>query len=305
MAFDLERIEEKIDRAEAGSIQINTEIGGGLKLQSMAEAFELSKLMSLSGAAVPKFLRGNPGGCLAIILRALRWGFDPFFVAEKSYLVNNKGEEKIAFEAQILHAVIEAHAPVVGRLRCRYAGEGDERTCTIYGQPKAEVDPLEYTTPTLGKLKAARGVNDYGKLKGSPLYENDPDQQLWYFGVRSWARKYYPDILGGVYTPGELGGDAAKDVTERPSLKDRLRAKRHATGEAKRGFDAENTERAITAASAPITEENVIDAVAATEPASDFPGDRPLPTTGSEGSSNEHASTETHANTAVNGCPAA
>ena len=41
--------------------------------------------MSVSGAAVPVHLRGNPGACLAICTKALRFNFDPFSLAEHSF----------------------------------------------------------------------------------------------------------------------------------------------------------------------------------------------------------------------------
>src|SRR6188768_1266564 len=114
--MDITEIERRVDRAIAAPITVNAEIGG-IALQNMGEVMEFAKLMSVSGSAVPKYLRGNPGGCLAICSRALRWQMDPFAVAEKSYQVVNKGEERIAFEAQLVHAVITARAPLKTRLR--------------------------------------------------------------------------------------------------------------------------------------------------------------------------------------------
>jgi len=104
---DVVELEKRVDRAIAAPIPINAEVGG-VALENMGQVMEFAKLMAVSGAAVPKYLRGNPGACLAICSRALRWQMDPFAVAEKSYMVTNKGEERIAFEAQLVHAVITA-----------------------------------------------------------------------------------------------------------------------------------------------------------------------------------------------------
>ena len=245
MAFDIQEIEKKLDRAEAGSIQVKAKIVSGVQFKELSEIFDYAKLMAISGPAVPSYLRGEPGRCLAIISRALRWDFDPFFVAEKSYLVNNRGEEKIAFEAQLIHAIVESHAPIKGRLRCRYQGEGDQRTCIVFATPLHEVDALEYESPSLGALKAARGTNQDGKLKGSPLYLSDPDQQLFYYSSRAWCRRYYPDVLGGVYAKEEMdderGPDRARDVTPSSKLADRLKARAKRTTD--RGFDHAHVER--------------------------------------------------------------
>jgi hypothetical protein len=53
----------------------------------------------------------------------------PFGIAEKSYAVTNRGEEKIAFESQLIHAVVEARAPLNGRLRYEVIGESQHRLC--------------------------------------------------------------------------------------------------------------------------------------------------------------------------------
>lgn len=240
MAFDVQKIEDKIDKTAAGSMTVDMELGG-LRIQTMMEVMEFAKLMSVSGAAVPSHLRGNPGACLAVCTRALRWGMDPFGVAEKTYLVNNKGEERIAYESQLIHAVIEARAPLKGRLRFEIIGEGDERTCKVWGTFKGEIEPHAYLSGKLATLRPAK--NEYGKVKGSPLWESQPEVQLFYSASRQWARLYAPDILLGVYSVDELeqGAEAARDVTPvKQSLRERLKAKRR---DGARGFDHDHVER--------------------------------------------------------------
>jgi len=241
MAFDIDKIESKIDKVVTGGIELNDE-GSGIAIKRLVDAMEVAKLISISGPAIPSFMRGNPGICYAAVVRAVRWRFDPYFVAEQMYLTNNKGEEKIAFMAQLINAVINAHAPIQGKLRCRYEGEADDRVCIVYGTPKGEKDPLEYRTPTLKTLIDARGRNDYGKIKGSPLYETDPDQQLWYYGSRSFCRKYFPEVLGGVYAVDEFEPVEPKDVTpERGTLTERMKKQKRIASP--RGFDAAHVER--------------------------------------------------------------
>lgn len=255
MAFDIGKIEEKIDKVVTGSIELSDE-GSGIAIKRLVDAMEVAKMMSMSKQAIPSFMRGEPGLCYACVVRAVRWRMDPFFVAEMSYLVNNKGEEKIAFMAQLINAVINAWAPVDGRLRARYEGEGDSRVCVVYGVPKGEKEPLEYRTPTLKSLIEARGRNDYGKLKGSPLYETDPDQQLWYYGSRAFCRKYFPEVLGGVYDGEEFEPVEPKDVTPaRETLAQRLKGQKRIASS--RGFDADHVARETTksAADDPVVED--------------------------------------------------
>lgn len=219
---DLDRIEQRIDRVTAGAITVSDSVGG-VAFANMSEMLEFAKLLSLAGTAVPKHLRGNPGACLAITIQALEWRMSVVAVANKSYEVN----DRIAYESQLIHAVVEARAPLKQRLRSRYDGEGDDLTCTVTGHIKGEVDPLEYTSPAVGKITT----------KNSPLWRSDVRQQLWYYSVRAWARRYCPDVLLGIYAEDELDRDdpatRAKDIT--PGISQRL-----AKNKGKRGFSPDN-----------------------------------------------------------------
>jgi hypothetical protein len=241
MAFDISKIEEKIDKVVTGSIEL-VDDGGGIFMKRLADAMEVAKMMSTSKQAIPSFMRGEPGLCYSAVVRSVRWRLDPYFIAENMYLVNNKGEEKVAFMAQLIIAVINAHAPLQKKLRVVYTGEGEAMFATIYGLPKGQTEELDYETPTLGALKAARGKNDYGKLKGSPLYETDPKQQLWYYGARGFCRRHFPEVLAGVYDVDEFEPVEPKDVTpERPTLSARLKNQKRIPSA--RGFDVAHVER--------------------------------------------------------------
>lgn len=138
----------------------------------------------------------------------------PFSVANKSYSVN----DRLAYESQLIHAVVEARAPLKQRLRKKYAGEGEKRRCTVIGHFKGEVEPIEYESPEFGRITP----------KNSPLWKSDPDQQLWYYSVRAWARANCPDVLLGIYSADELQdnphiiAEHARDVTPANGIKDRL-----------------------------------------------------------------------------------
>lgn len=226
MAFDPAKIEEKIDRVVTGSIELDDD-GSGISMKRLIDAMEVAKMMSISGPAVPAFMQNQPGICYAAVVRAVRWGMDPFFVAEQMYLTKNPktGEEKVAFMAQLIVAVINARAPLQEKLRVVYEGEGDAMKATIYGLPKGQTRELDYETPTLGALIKARGKNDYGNVKGSPLYQNDPKQQLWYYGARGFCRRHFPEVLAGVFDPvdSDFVPVDPKDVSpQRLSLRERL-----------------------------------------------------------------------------------
>lgn len=141
---------------------------------------------------VPAHLRGKPADCFAVALQAFRWQMDPFSVANKSYFVN----DRMAYEAQLVNAVVYAHAPLVGRLDIKWEGNWPGRVCIVTGIIIGDKNPH------------VRRVNASTiTVRNSPLWKSDPDQQLAYFTTRAWARLYAPDVLMGVYTPEEFRGE--------------------------------------------------------------------------------------------------
>lgn len=235
-----ERPGNEIARASIKAGQI-----GGIETDNLLQMIEVAKLMSRSGPAVPSYLRENPGACLAVVIQASDWGMRAFAVANKSYVVENKGEIRVAFESQLIHAVIESQAPIKGRLKCDYEGDGDERRCIVSGTFKGEDEPRVFRSETLGKRRP--GLNQYGNVKGSPLWATKPDLQQWYDASRDWARMYCPDILMGVYAKDEMeeftpiGPDRAKDVSPSNSLIERLGATQRPAG----GFDPVHIDKTL------------------------------------------------------------
>jgi RecT family len=211
---------------------------GGLRFASAAEVMDFAKMMSIAGTHLPQYLRANVGGCLAIILQALHWEMDPFQVANKSYEVNNR----IGYESQLLHAVVEARAPLQHRLACNYEGEGPERVCIVTGH-FVTGDTREYRSP---KFKDIRPKN-------SPLWVNDPDQQQWYFASRAWARKWTPDVLMDIYTREELRDDPSLGREEADSAPVGLHARLVGSS---RGQDGHNESQLATELASVLTEDD-------------------------------------------------
>ncbi len=193
-----ERIAARTDLAVAGGTQISPQVGG-LSFADMGQVMEFSKLMAVAGQAVPKHLRGQPGACLAVSLQALNWRMDPFAVANKSYSVN----DRIAYEAQLIHAVIEQRAPIKGRVKGKVEGEGAKRKWRLWCDT-TDGDRIEYEGPEIGTITT----------KNSPLWKADPDQQLWFYSVRAMCRRHFPDVILGVYEKGEIETSVGmRDVT--------------------------------------------------------------------------------------------
>ena len=244
-AFDVEKIEARLDRAVISGTQVSMALGG-VQIKDMGELLEIARLMSMSGVAVPYHLRGNPGSCLAVAMRALRSGFDPFMLAEHSYIMakNQKTDdgrwekvETLAFDSFVIRAIIEAHANLTGPLRYTFDGEGDEMTCTVTATPRGEKEPLIHTSEKLGHMKAARGRNDKGDIKGSPLWDTNPRQQLGYATGRDFCRRYFPQVLMGYYDRDEMDENVPPERTIEPVKTSGLRARLQKPKDAQPGFD--------------------------------------------------------------------
>lgn len=207
-----ERISARTDLSVAGATEVSSQVGG-LSFRDMGQVLEFSKLMSVSRQAIPKHLRSEPGTCMAITLQALNWRMDPFAVANKSYMVN----DRIAYEAQLIHAVIEQRAPIKGRIKGRIEGAAATRKWFLNATTN-DGDTIEYEGPEIGTITT----------KNSPLWKADPDQQLWYYSVRAMCRRHFPDVILGVYEKEEIEQSVGmRDITpalKGPNLAQRLAA---------------------------------------------------------------------------------
>lgn len=179
---------------------------GGLRLalNSFAELEKFSHFMALSNF-MPKHLRNKQADCLAVLLQALRWEMDPFSVAQKTYFVN----DGMAYEAQLVNAIVLSRAQIKTRPRLSWTGEGEDLKCKVSATFLGEDEPLEFEA----EMKTITTRN-------SPLWKQQPKQQLGYFALRAWARLYCPDVLMGIYTKDEMedasmhiGPDNAIDIT--------------------------------------------------------------------------------------------
>ncbi len=214
--------------------------GGGHRLapQNLAEVVKFAEVMSRAGIALPQHLQNNPGACMAVALQALDWQMNPFAVAQKSYSVSNR----IAYEAQLIAAVVNTRSGIKGRLSYAYEGEGGTLRCIVTGVLDGQ--ECTYETPMVKDIP----------VKNSPLWKSDPRQQLAYYGARSWARRHCPEVILGVYDRDEAA--EMKDVTPvGTGLADRLTGNRG-------GFSAEGVAETLGEVQ-PIDWTNAKDATAA------------------------------------------
>src|SRR5690606_10549288 len=136
--------------------------GSSIAPQNLGEVVRFAEVMCKADMALPKHLRGNAGACMPVALQALESQMSPFAVASKSYAVNGA----IAYEAQLIAAVVNTRSGIQGRLKYFFEGEGPNLTCRVVGVLNGE--ECEYVSPTIGSIAT----------KNSPLWKSDPQQQL-------------------------------------------------------------------------------------------------------------------------------
>lgn len=187
------------------------------RFDNITEYVEFAKIMAQGGPMLPKHAQSSPAICLAITMRAVHWGFDPFALALETYQA--KDGQPIAYQARVFTSVLIKNGI---HLEYEFTGEthftNDAAKSTKGNQvasgtaqgtrqvtARAEVDGkvMEYTTPMLKDIK----------IKNSPLWHNDPDQQLSYYAGRAWARRYRPDLMMGAQTPDEVQAQPIRDIT--------------------------------------------------------------------------------------------
>lgn len=167
--------------------------------EGMDRLVRFATLMADSKATVPAHLAGKQADCLAVTMQAAQWGMNPFAVAQKTHVVNGT----LGYEAQLVNAVVSSSNLLATRLNYKWDGDWSKvsgktdkspsLTVTVWATLKGESEPR-----TLTISMAQAGV------RNSPLWEQDPRQQLAYLCVKRWARLHAPDVLLGVYTPDEL-----------------------------------------------------------------------------------------------------
>lgn len=183
-----------------------------MDVNALDRMMRFGQMMADGGVSVPQHLRGKPADCLAVVTQSMQWGMNPFAVAQKTHVINGA----LGYEAQLVNAVIIARAPLRERLRFEWFPEGawsikgkEDKSAThgvrVYATLRGENEPrvIEITMAQVG-------------VRNSPLWADDPKQQLAYLATKRWARLYCPDVILGVYTPDEIEeiGASERDMGE-------------------------------------------------------------------------------------------
>ena len=214
--------------ANGSMVNINNTSAMVLSGDSMDKMLKFSQMMATSKITIPKHLQGNAGDCFAIVMQAMQWGMNPFAVAQKTHLVNGI----LGYEAQLVNAVINSRAPITTRLNYEWFGDWSK----VNGKTDNSNDIGVIVSATMKGESEPRTLSismaQVGNVRNSPLWVNDPRQQLAYLATKRWSRLYCPDVILGVYTADEFEDAQPKDVTPKSgvsktaSIRDKVAAKK-------------------------------------------------------------------------------
>jgi hypothetical protein len=137
--------------------------------------------------------------CFLVVNQAVRWGMDPFAVAQCVSIISGR----ICYEGKLIAAVLDAKLGL--RLIPEYdEGHGDQLGVTIYAYT---ADDKAIANPRTGDALVVKGtVGDWKTTRtGSPWAAGKAHKSmLMYRGSREWVRLYRPAIMLGVYAVDEM-----------------------------------------------------------------------------------------------------
>jgi hypothetical protein len=183
--------------------------------------------------------------CFLVVNQALRWGLDPFAVAQCVSVVHGK----LCYEGKLVSAVLQAKLD--RNLHHHFTGSGDDMRVYLSDE--------RFTDEIIKELKPGYRRQDMRIFDGSvnewkttgansPWSPKNFTRMLIYRGTRDWCRIYEPALMLGIYTDDEMEDMSEhtrarelRDITpSKPSLMDRLRSQQEAsqaTTSEREGFD--------------------------------------------------------------------
>lgn len=196
--------------------------------------------------------------CFLIVNQAVRWGLDPFSVAQAVSVVHGK----LCYEGKLVAAVIQAKLGF--NLHHHFVGEGDAMRVYLSDRPLTG-EIIATLKPGVRRPDVRLFDGSVSEWKttgtGTPWTPKNFVRMLIYRGTRDWCRIYEPALMLGVYTPDEMldmsenaRAVRAKEVST-PSIMQRLQ-QRQIEPTASEGFNKDFvTTETQTLASAPDTQD--------------------------------------------------
>lgn len=194
---------------------------------AMKALTDFGKMMSESKVTIPTHLHSKPADCTAIALQAMQWGFNPYAVAQKTFISPGGA---LGYEGQLVNAAIISSGRLTDVPEYEYIGDWSKILGKVEERKSENGKGKYYVAVWDRRDEAGLGVICRAHLVGeskpreiqvmmaqawprfSTQWATDPQQQISYLAVRKFARRYAPDVILGVYTGDELAGPTTVDM---------------------------------------------------------------------------------------------
>lgn len=209
----------------------------------MANIGALGLMMASSKNMIPSHFQNQPSDCSALVMQAMRWGMDPYSVAQQAFIVSGT----LGYSSQLVNAVVTSSNAVTGGFSYEYSDdagwdnlagrvemvESEGKTGQTSKQAKSTGDRKDLEKGLWAKCGCKLAGDDHitwGQkvyladitTRNSPLWKTAIKQQLSYLCVKYWSRLFTPQVIMGVYTKDEIpeqGFENAKHINPEPDGK--------------------------------------------------------------------------------------
>jgi len=139
--------------------------------------------------------------CFLVVNQAVRWGMDPFAVAQCVSVIHGK----LVYEGKLIASVLDTRLGI--KLEYDIVGDGEQMQVIVRGVRDGQV-----IKDSNGQAKIVKGTVAEWKTAGSGSpweARGGRPRMLRYRGAREWCRVHEPAIMLGVYSDDEM-----EDLTE-------------------------------------------------------------------------------------------
>lgn len=172
---------------------------------------------------VPDHFKGKPDDVMAAMMQAGRWGLDPLYVMQSTFVLQGK----VGYEAKILQSVAQSMGGVEFDVEYYGAWEKIQGNFTVEtGRNNSKYNkPAWKRSDENGVGVRLTGIFPNGKERtidvalttchprNSTNWANDPETQIHYTAIKRWVRRHAPHLLGGIQDYDDL--KARQDNAER------------------------------------------------------------------------------------------
>lgn len=174
------------------------------------DKFELAQRMATAlskSTIVPQDYRNNISNTLIALDMSNRIGISPMMVMQNLYVINGRP----SWSSQFIIALINNSKRFSESLKFKLEGKADEMSCYAYTKNYSGEE-------VLGPVISMKMAKEEGWLsKSSSKWKTMPEVMIRYRAASFFGRLYCSDLLMGIYSDEENGGNpkAKIDVTEK------------------------------------------------------------------------------------------